>query len=635
MEKTLPFLKDENLIGESEEEENYLLNEGDVINNRYVIVSLIGVGGMAEVYRAYDKTLSRDVALKFFFSKSEVDFSIISKLRKISSDTIVSIYDIGKWNGKTYLVLEYVEGKNLKNFKIINWTFSKKLFLIKKIVEGINALHKAGILHLDLKPSNILISKEGDVKIADFSVSKNILSHTESKGGSLRFIAPEQLLDDEVDERTDIYQLGLLMKWILIENNENYSKENPDTVNIPLYMEKIINKCLSPDKSERFENVNKISEIIEKNERKTKRRKIGITVFIFLLFLMLYIIIGNTDKNPNYYVKFRNKALIFNKFLYPMFIKDLCHKKLPKNFRPIEISDLDNDGKNEIITVSIHKEVGVERPIWVLKVFSSNGDLLWEKTYYRIIKTAIGRVYKRPLSFRKFIIKDLDGNSKKEIVTFSNHVFFPFFIEVMDFSGKVISTFVSSGHLNPAHSLIYDYDKDGVSEIIIGGVNNEYNKAVFMILDPFKMTGKTPQKKPYYDIVGYKVAKFETLIRFPRSTLNRRYEIRNRVHRITLPDNMPIVEISELKHRELRKKLLYDEEQYPTLYYFFDKKLRLIDFEISDWYKIGISVSGIKIDYDKETKKLLGGVERWDGKRWVPVEIVKDSVAWNMVYGEK
>ncbi len=640
MENTFVFNEnEEEILKREEEEESLKLKEGTIVASRYVILKVLGVGGMSIVYKAYDLTLSRDVALKIFFSKKDLDFLLISKILKINSPNIVTIFDMGEWEDKIYIAIEYVKGKNLKSFDIRNWTVGKKLYLIKQIVYGLKSLHDEGILHLDLKPSNILISEDGDVKIADFSISKNILSHLNVKGGSFKFIAPEQLLEKEVDERTDIYQLGLLMKWLFTEDEKNFPEIDTEELQIPQYLKEIINKASAPNKRDRYNNVEQLLQDIESHEKKIKRKKITKILGIVLTFIAFYFTLGKLDDNPSFYFIISNHALILNKLYYPLWVKNTNIRRTTifkkKKIIPIKISDLNGDGKNEVILVTTRHEVGVERPIWVIKVFSNKGTLLWEKNFYRRIKTLIGRVYTRPLSFRKFVIKDLNGDSRKEIVTFSNHVFFPFFIEVLNDRGENISTFISAGHLDVENSLIFDYDNDGVLEIIIGGVNNEYNKAVFMILDPFKMNGKTPQEKDYYDIEGYKVAQFEKLIRFERSTLNKRFEIRNKTMRITFPYEKVIIETSELKHKELRKSLLYDKDAYPTLYYFFDKKFRIIDFEISDWYKIGISASNIKIDYDNETKRLLTGVEEWNGEKWVSVKISKNSVAWNMVYGKE
>ena len=215
--------------GATEPQVRYLnlprLEKGSVINDRYRVEKLIGRGGFGMVFAGYDLTLKTEVALKFFDPESlrdEKKFLRVQReinlARKISDPRIVRIYSLEKGSGIWFMVMELVRGATLKDKLKAGGRFTWEEFqpVFSEILKGVASLHGQGIIHRDLKPSNIMVDAEGGVRILDFGLAKEIadLEKTSSIGeivGSPFYLSPEQIQGLDLDEASDIYQLGILL----------------------------------------------------------------------------------------------------------------------------------------------------------------------------------------------------------------------------------------------------------------------------------------------------------------------------------------------------------------------------------------------------------------------------------------
>ncbi len=199
-----------------------MLNIGNFLADRYEILETIGSGGMSDVYRAKDHVLGRDVAIKVLKAEFAEDMTFVTKFRTeaqaaagLEHPNIVNIYDVGSENGMYYIVMEYVEGITLKSYikKKGNLNFKEVLSIAIQVGRGIQAAHDKGIVHRDIKPQNIMISKEGAVKVTDFGIAKAVSSNTVNADvmGSVHYTSPEQARNGYVTCQTDIYSLGIVM----------------------------------------------------------------------------------------------------------------------------------------------------------------------------------------------------------------------------------------------------------------------------------------------------------------------------------------------------------------------------------------------------------------------------------------
>ena len=201
---------------------------GKMLGGRYEIIDVVGVGGMAVVYRARDVVLGRYVAVKILKDEYARDpdirkrFSIESQaVAKLSHHNIVSVYDVGSENGTDYIVMELIEGITLKEYlqKKGHLTWQEAVFFAEQICRALIHAHSRGIIHQDIKPQNVIILRDGTAKLTDFGIASFATTQetrvVQEAIGSVHYISPEQAKGSKIDYRTDIYSLGVVMYEML------------------------------------------------------------------------------------------------------------------------------------------------------------------------------------------------------------------------------------------------------------------------------------------------------------------------------------------------------------------------------------------------------------------------------------
>lgn len=203
-----------------------IINIGTMIGNRYEVVEKVGTGGMADVYRAMDHRLNRYVAVKILKNEYSEDTKFVTKFRQeaqavacLSHPNVVAVYDVGKEQGMHFIVMEFVEGITLKSYieKKGKLSVREAVGIGIQIASGLEAAHNSHIIHRDIKPQNILISRDGTAKVTDFGIAKAASSNTitASAMGSVHYISPEQARGGFSDEKSDVYSLGVTMYEML------------------------------------------------------------------------------------------------------------------------------------------------------------------------------------------------------------------------------------------------------------------------------------------------------------------------------------------------------------------------------------------------------------------------------------
>lgn len=217
-----------------------MFERGMIIQNRYEIIEEAGSGGMSVVYKAKCHVLNRFVAIKVLKPEFSDDKSFVSKFRNeaqsaagLSHPNIVNVYDVGEENGYYYIVMELVEGITLKEYIQQNGRlpYQTALDFIMQITAGIEVAHEHHIIHRDIKPQNIIVSKNGTLKVTDFGIAKAATSNTiaSSAMGSVHYISPEQARGGYSDERSDIYSLGITL-YEMLTGRVPFEGENNVTV---------------------------------------------------------------------------------------------------------------------------------------------------------------------------------------------------------------------------------------------------------------------------------------------------------------------------------------------------------------------------------------------------------------------
>ena len=205
-----------------------MITKGELIDNRYKIIKSIGEGGMANVYLAWDTILEREVAVKVLRGDLAGDEKFVRRFQREANSAsslrhpnIVEMYDVGEDNGKYFIVMEYVNGKTLKNLikKRGALNLTEAIDIMLQLTSGIACAHDSYIIHRDIKPQNVLILEDGRVKITDFGIAmalnSNELTKTNSVMGSVHYLPPEQASGSGSTIKSDIYSLGILMYELL------------------------------------------------------------------------------------------------------------------------------------------------------------------------------------------------------------------------------------------------------------------------------------------------------------------------------------------------------------------------------------------------------------------------------------
>jgi len=263
-----------------------ILSKGAIVGH-YAIIDKIGSGGMGEVYLGEDEKLNRRVALKFLPAHMAQDKEIQVRFRreaqavaKLDHPNIVTIYEVSEYNGRPFFSMQYVEGKTLQHYctdatlpvgDIIN--------IIIQISEGLSKAHKSGVIHRDIKSSNIIVDKDFRPKILDFGLATiqgtEMLTKAGSTLGTIAYMSPEQAQGLDIDQRTDIFSLGVIF-YELLAGRVPFKRDNdPATLNaiiydepepiaryksnIPVDIQRIISRCLAKNPNERYQTAGDLS----------------------------------------------------------------------------------------------------------------------------------------------------------------------------------------------------------------------------------------------------------------------------------------------------------------------------------------------------------------------------------------
>ena len=213
-----------------------------VFDQRYEILEAIGKGGMADVYRAHDKVLDRMVAAKILHPQFESDAEFIERFRReaqgaaqLSHPNIVGIYDVGQDAGRHYIIMELVEGCTLKEAiqQAGHLSADIALNVAKEIASALQEAHRHGLVHCDIKPHNILLTKGGHAKVADFgiarAVSSSTMTYTGKTMGSVHYFSPEQARGTTVTPKSDIYSLGIVL-YEMLTGSVPFDGETPVSI---------------------------------------------------------------------------------------------------------------------------------------------------------------------------------------------------------------------------------------------------------------------------------------------------------------------------------------------------------------------------------------------------------------------
>lgn len=273
------------------------LSPGCTFSERYNVIEFRGEGRTGKVYKVFDKAMQRELALRLLKPELAKDgnaqkrfYIALKRMRRIVQRNVVRIFEFTEEQGALILTTEYVPGRDLKTYfrEMRGLTTEKIIAVARQICSGLAEAHRAGIIHLDLKPGNILIDKEGTVKITDLGLALSFFPKAITDAGVMygtpEYMSPEQIQGEELDQQSDIYSLGIILYEMITgrvpfsgdtpsaigEKQQNERPKNPKELNphVPPELNLLILKCLEKDRGKRYQTAEELLSDLEEAEEK-------------------------------------------------------------------------------------------------------------------------------------------------------------------------------------------------------------------------------------------------------------------------------------------------------------------------------------------------------------------------------
>jgi serine/threonine protein kinase/Tfp pilus assembly protein PilF len=278
------------------------LTRGTTFAERYEFIEELGIGGMGRVYKVFDKKISEDVALKILKPEISEDEKTIERFgnelkftRKIVHKNVCRMYDLNEDKGTQYITMEYVPGEDLKStiVRVGRLSVGKAVFVAKQVSEGLTAAHHLGVVHRDLKPQNIMIDKEGNVRIMDFGIARSLKTKGITAAGMMigtpEYMSPEQAELKETDQRSDIYSLGVIL-YEMVTGRLPFEGDSPLSIAMKHKSEKpsdprefnaqvseelshLILRCMEKDKEKRYQRAEELYAELDNIEKDLPTRE--------------------------------------------------------------------------------------------------------------------------------------------------------------------------------------------------------------------------------------------------------------------------------------------------------------------------------------------------------------------------
>jgi len=285
------------------------LSRGTLFAGRYEVIEELGRGGMGNVYRAFDRKIHEEIAIKFLKPEIALEKKLVQRFgnelriaRRISHHNVCRMHDLHEEGNTLYITMEYVRGEDLKTLmrRMGTLPVGKTLSIARQVAEGMAEAHKLGVVHRDLKPGNVMIDREGNAKIMDFGIARSIFAGGMTAEGAMigtpEYMSPEQVDGKETDGRSDIYSLGILMYEMatgrvpfegdtplsVAFKHKNEPPQGPRKLNpqVPEDLNRLILRCLEKDSSRRYQTADefladlaRVEEGLPTTERLPPRRK--------------------------------------------------------------------------------------------------------------------------------------------------------------------------------------------------------------------------------------------------------------------------------------------------------------------------------------------------------------------------
>jgi len=285
------------------------LTTGSTFAGRYQVIEELGHGGMGRVYKVFDTNIKEKIALKLLRPEIALDKETVERFsnelklaRKISHRNVCRMFDLGKAEGTTFLTMEFVAGEDLKRLirKMGQLGAGRAVSIAKQVSEGLTEAHRLGVVHRDLKPHNIMVDEEGNARVMDFGIARSLSGKSLTGAGVMigtpEYMSPEQVEGKDIDQRSDIYSLGIIL-YEMLTGRVPFEGDTPFTIGvkqkseiprdprdlntqIPQDLDRLVLRCLEKDKAKRYQSaidlhtdLEKIEQGLPTTERVVSKRK--------------------------------------------------------------------------------------------------------------------------------------------------------------------------------------------------------------------------------------------------------------------------------------------------------------------------------------------------------------------------
>jgi len=278
------------------------LATGTTFAGRYQVIEELGRGGMGKVYKVFDKDIQEKIVLKLLKPEIAADKKTIERFRnelkfarKISHRNVCRMYDLSTEQGYHYITMEFVPGEDLKSFikRVGQLPVGKAISIGKQVCEGLEEAHRQGVVHRDLKPRNVMIDREGNVRIMDFGIARSLqakgITGSRMMIGTPEYMSPEQVEGKETDQRSDIYSLGIIMYEMvtgkvpfegdtaltiaLKHKTETPPDPRESNAQVPPDLSRLIHKCMAKNREQRFQRTDEVLSELKKIEKEIPTRE--------------------------------------------------------------------------------------------------------------------------------------------------------------------------------------------------------------------------------------------------------------------------------------------------------------------------------------------------------------------------
>ncbi|HEX3554921.1 MAG TPA: protein kinase [Thermoanaerobaculia bacterium] len=479
-----------------------ILDPGTCLDQRFEIRRVLGVGGYAVVYLAFDRELRREVALKVLRA-DRMTPGALKRLRReaavardAASPRLVRIFDIGVSEAAVYLTMEVVEGESLRE-RLTRGPLSidEAVRLTRQILEGLRVLHSLGIVHRDVKPGNVLLEPRGGVKLADFGLAlrsgsdETRMTVGEGVLGTLEYVSPEQALGDEVDARGDLYSLGVVLYEMLTGELPHPGKSPLGAVlgrlrakapdirqlrpEVPSWLASIVAGLLERDRSRRYPSVDAVlADLDRRSLLRTRgwRRRIvrWARVAVLLVFLVAAVWLWEHSRRPRFF----QVNPIEGGGVVALDTEGHELWQIPKVVGRFNFADLHLRGDSRRYLAAVLCPRGIHDPqcVNVLSILDAETGSTVKKITLPSAHESFPGFSNRYGTFVRTLDLDHDGTDEV-LVSYCHDPWWPSYTVLYEPRRDVKRViFVGSGH----HTVVgaADVDGDGRPEVILSGINN-------------------------------------------------------------------------------------------------------------------------------------------------------------------